>query len=320
MTDASFGDRTRGVLVGTIVGDAFGNPLEGAPASTLQALLTQRARQPAPWRYTDDGAMTIALAESLCEAGTLTPTAFLRKMRARYEPARGFGRGMKLLFAALDRGDPVESIPYVAWPEGSRGNGGAVRVGGLALRPWANSNALRSATTLATRVTHAHDDAVSSALVQVALIALIRGDPALIDAVPDLLRRATSFVAGAASAVALINRIHDAVIQNPAPTEIARVFGASTLAVESVPAAIVSFLCCHATFEQAILHAASVGGDVDSICAMVGALAGALHGASGIPALWLQALATETPAPEALCVLADMLGSLEPVVFRDEAV
>jgi len=53
---------------------------------------------------------------------------------------------------------------------------------------------------------------------------------------------------------------------------------------------------------------------------MVGALAGSLHGASGIPALWLQALATETPAPEALCVLADRLGSLEPATFRDEAV
>src|SRR4051812_48582495 len=102
----SLRDRMRGVLVGSVVGDAFGNPLEGAPASTLKGLLRQRAKHPGPWRYTDDGAMAIAVAESLLATGTIVPVHLLTAFRARYEPARGFGRGMKLAFATLDRGVP----------------------------------------------------------------------------------------------------------------------------------------------------------------------------------------------------------------------
>lgn len=318
--NVSLGERARGVLVGTIIGDAFGNPLEGAPASTLQAQLGRRAKQGGPWRYTDDSAMTIALAESLSETKTITPTDVLAKMRKRYEPARGFGHGMKLAFAALDRGDPLEDIPYAAWPEGSRGNGGAVRVGVVALRPWSDPSALRSAASVATRLTHAHDEAVAAALVQVALIALILGEPALTEAPQDLLGRAASFVDGSSSSLMLIDKIREAVVQKPTSAEIARLFGVSTLAVEAVPAAIASFLCCHSTFEDAVLHAASMGGDVDSICALVGALAGALHGVSGIPPLWLEALATETPALHVLCALADRLGSLEPATALRGAV
>jgi poly(ADP-ribose) glycohydrolase ARH3 len=316
---ASAGDRMRGVLVGTVIGDAFGNPLEGAPASTLYDQLRRRARQPAAWRYTDDGAMTIALAESLAETGTITPSHLLARMRARYEPARGFGRGMKLAFAALDRGEPLSAVPYAAWPEGSRGNGGAVRVGVVALRPWTDPISLRSAAVAATRLTHAHDDAVSAALIQVALVAPILLEPALADAVPELLDRATPFLTGSPSALHLLDRIRDAVLHKPSPVEISRSFGSSMLAVESVPAAIASFLCTHSTFEDAILQAAAIGGDVDSICAIVGALAGAVHGVSGIPPLWLDALATEMPPLNALCALVDKVTSLEPAAFRDEA-
>jgi poly(ADP-ribose) glycohydrolase ARH3 len=313
-------DRIRGVLLGTVVGDAFGNPLEGAPASSLETLLRRRAQQPAPWRYTDDGAMTIALAESLREVGTVDPTRLLARFRSHYEPARGFGRGMKLLFAALDRGIPWSDVPFVAWPEGSRGNGGAVRVGAVALRPWSDFTALRSAAILATRVTHAHDEAIAASLVQVTLLTIILRDPSLIAAPVELLQQTAILLEHFSSAVFLVDRIRTAVTEGLSHSEIARAFGTSTLASESVPAAIASFLLSHSSFDGAILHAASLGGDVDSICALVGCLAGALHGVSAIPRPWLDSLANETPSVHQINALADDLAGLAPANFNDRDV
>lgn len=313
----SLGDRLRGVLVGTVVGDAFGNPLEGAPASALENQLRRRAQQPAPWRYTDDGAMTIALAESLRDTRTIDPQALLMRFRAHYEPARGFGRGMKLAFASLDRGDHWADVARAAWPEGSRGNGGAVRVGAVALRPWIDFPSFRSAARLATRITHAHDEAIGAALVQVTVVDLVLREPDLVASPLDLLQRAASLLDDSPSAVALIENIERVVAQQSSAIEIANGLGTSTLAVESVPAALASFLLHHSTFEDAVLHAAALGGDVDSIGALVGALAGALHGFSAIPRLWLDALATETPSVRTLCALADDLGALAPARFSD---
>jgi poly(ADP-ribose) glycohydrolase ARH3 len=310
-------DRIRGALVGTVVGDAFGNPLEGAPASTLQTQLTRRAKQAAPWRYTDDGATTIAVAESIRETGTVNPVNLLSKLRAHYEPARGFGRGMKLALAAFDRGVPWTDVASAAWPEGSRGNGGAVRGGVVAFRAWVDSSSLRSAAALATRVTHSHHEAINAALVQVSVVALVLQEPGLVDAPFELLQRAASVLDGEPACLSIVETLADVTMLEPSTAEIARRFGVSPLAVESVPAAIASFLRYHANFEDAIVHAAALGGDVDSICALVGCLAGASHGFSGIPKLWLDALSSETPSLTALCNLADDIAALAPAPFNE---
>lgn len=91
--------------------------------------------------------------------------------------------------------------------------------------------------------------------------------------------------------------------------------GPSTLAGDSVLAAHAVFLRSHATFRDAIVSAARLGGDVDSICAMVGCLAGALHGLAAIPAPWREAIAAESPSPAALSELADAVFDLPPARF-----
>jgi len=44
------------------------------------------------------------------------------------------------------------------------------------------------------------------------------------------------------------------------------------------------------SFAEATLKAANLGGDSDSVCAVVGQIAGALYGASTIPEDWLSRL------------------------------
>ena len=63
--------RYRGALLGVLVGDVLGVPFEGhggvVPASELALVLADEAT--CTLRYSDDTAMTMALAESLLRAG-----------------------------------------------------------------------------------------------------------------------------------------------------------------------------------------------------------------------------------------------------------
>src|SRR5262245_3529832 len=113
-------DKVRGSILGAVVGDAFGAPLEGAPQSTVASLVRGRAARTATWRYTDDGAMVLACAEALASARTIEPPVLFRAIAHHYEPARGFGRGMKIALAAFEAGIPWERCAFAAWPEGSR--------------------------------------------------------------------------------------------------------------------------------------------------------------------------------------------------------
>lgn len=308
--------RARGALLGAVVGDAFGAPLEGMSPNDARAAAVRRARGSEPWRYTDDGAMFIAIAESLRDTGTVHPVSVLSKLAAHYEPARGFGRGMKLALAAYESGVSWQRVAGTAWPEGSRGNGGAVRAGAVALRAWSTVNDLTAATRLATRVTHAHADALELAVLQAQLVSLTLENPQLLDdphaTLDELARRAP--------ATPLIKDVILRVRQTcDVDVDIALSCGTSPLARESVAAAHAAFLRVHDSVEAAVVHAATLGGDVDSICCMVGCLAGALHGESQIPAYWLAALSSETPSIEALSTLADVIANLPAIAFSEHA-
>lgn len=64
----ALGDRSRGALLGTLVGDALGMPLEGAPPGVrgrVEEMLEARAGR---GTGTDDTQLTVALAEALLEA------------------------------------------------------------------------------------------------------------------------------------------------------------------------------------------------------------------------------------------------------------
>jgi poly(ADP-ribose) glycohydrolase ARH3 len=153
-------DRARGALLGSIVGDAFGAPLEGTSQADAASLVERRKRDRGPWRYTDDGAMTVAVAEAIVAANTAEVSHLFRHLSRHYEPARGFGRGMKMALSAFDSGVTWDQCALRAWPEGSRGNGGAVRIAPIAITSWPDRRCFERAVHLTTRVTHAHPEAL----------------------------------------------------------------------------------------------------------------------------------------------------------------
>lgn len=306
-------DRVRGCILGSVVGDAFGAPLEGATQSGVAPIIEGRSSTRSHWGYTDDSAMLLACCEALTEAGTVEPRTLLRAFADRYEPARGFGRGMKIALAAFTSGTPWEHCAFVAWPEGSRGNGGAVRIPPIAVARWADVQSLDTAVRLATRTTHAHEDAVAFSRLHAIAIALVLNEPSLLETPSEFHKVILERLAPAPPLVTrTLGVVFELLKQEATPAQATQALGTSTLAAESVPAALWSFLSQHETFTEAVCAAALLGGDVDSICCLVGALAGALHGASGIQDLWIHNLAHEKPSPTEILAMADGVHDLVP--------
>lgn len=258
-----------------------------------------------PWRYTDDSEMMIAVGESLVRMGGVSATDVLATLAASYDPARGYGHGMKLAIAAFRRGGRAASA---SWEEGSKGNGGAVRVVPIACAYHDDRDLVAAAAEESAGVTHAHPLGRAGAVAHAIAIACVVGrrddwNAAARESVLSAVGRAR-----AVTSTTIMSRLESvrSLLAAPASsTEAARVLGSGVLAEEAVPLALFCFLRHAPDFEQVITSAVLAGGDTDTIAAMSGALCGALVGEAGIPAHWIARLADEAKGPAHLRALAD---------------
>lgn len=270
-------------MLGCLLGDAFGRPLEGISHRDprLPKLVERRRTGRDPLGCSDDAEMMILVAESLLEAGRVDPEHLLRWMAANHDPARGYGRGTR---AALASGIASLSV----------GNGAAVRVAPIA---WRSDDDVRAAA----RVTHGSAIAVEAAVV------LAR---ALVTTLCERDFSAESLRAGEAALAERMVCVDRLVARNASTEEAVRVLGNGVPAVESVPLAIFGFLRWGPSFEEVISHSALAGGDVDSIAAMSGALAGAAVGEAGLPSSWIARLERGARGADFVRSLADRICAL----------
>lgn len=273
-----------GALLGTFVGDALGMPFEGAPPAAVPSSLEMRAARLGRGTYTDDTQMMIALAESLVEHGTVAEEDLGPRFVRHCEPGRGYGAGTLEVIALWKRGVPVrEAAGRIFGGQGSLGNGAAMRIAPVGILFAGEPERLREQARRSARLTHAHPLGVDAAVVQaVAVAAAARGDDAL---------SAASAAAESMAMRAKLERSRQLMADEPepGPARVAAELGNSSAGHESVPAAIYA-VCAHGSFEAAVRFAIRCGGDTDTIGAMAGAIAGALHGAHSIPPRWTEAL------------------------------
>jgi poly(ADP-ribose) glycohydrolase ARH3 len=304
-------DRFRGALLGCFVGDALGRPFEGASPddARLKRELAARLVRAGAWMYTDDTEMMIGVAESVIHRGGLDAEDVLRTMAAGYDPARGYGKGMKLSFAALAHGVSPERVAFSAWPEGSTGNGAAVRVVALACLHHHEPDRLEQLADQAAAITHAHPvGRAGCVLHSLALASALRLEPttgfdrqAFLD---QLARRIAGRHAGLAGKLTAMKPL---VASPPRPREVVSVLGNGVPADESVPLALFAFVSGYPSFEGVVTRAIEHGGDTDTIGAMAGALIGAATGAAAIPGPWLDNLENAQRGRDHVVALADDL-------------
>ncbi len=312
MSTASLESRFAGALLGTMVGDMLGAPFEGQPHEVVAARLGTDTDDTAGWirrsRYTDDTQMMIGVTESLVERGQFDGADMARRFAENYEPFRGYGAGAHHVLAALRQGYPWGQAATLVFPDGSFGNGAAMRVAPVGAFHHHDLAELRRAAEGSAAITHAHALGKEGAALQACAVALaVRTQLGEFDPV-GFLGQLVAFVRPDADEftrrLASIGSLLDA---EPTVDRVVADLGNDIRAHGSVPAAIYAFLAHHDSFEQAVAYAVMLGGDTDTIGAMTGAIAGALHGVEAIPADWYEGLENSAKGRDYVHTLAARL-------------
>ena len=237
-------------MLGAIIGDIVGSRFERDNRKSKEFTLFTGRCHP-----TDDSNMTLAIALALLRSGGDLSVLPEQAVAAMQEVGRRYPRGFGGHFRRWVFSDDPK--PYGSW-----GNGAAMRVSPCA---WAASS-LEEALAMAdavTKVTHDHPEGVKGARAVTAAIFLARRGAGI----PEIRAHVQREYYPLAFTLEQIR-----------PT-----YGFDVSCQGSVPQAIEAFLES-VSFEDAIRNAVSIGGDSDTIAAMVGSLAEAFF---GIPE-WLQ--------------------------------
>ena len=273
-------DRAIGALVGLAIGDAVGTTLEFKPRDSYPPRSDLVGGGPfalAAGQWTDDTSMALALADSLIACDGLEEhdlmTRFLSWLEegAYSSTGRCFDIGVttrQALGRFKSTGDPVAGSTDPM----SAGNGSLMRLAPVAIRYWQDYDTCCDAAARQSRTTHAAPEAVDACV-------------AFADHLADA-------IAGKPRSEVLGTRL---VTLAPKIAEIEAGswrgkhrddVRSSGYVVHSLEAA----LWCvgrTASFKDAVLLAANLGDDADTVAAITGQLAGALYGWSAVPRDWL---------------------------------
>jgi ADP-ribosylglycohydrolase len=279
--------RARLSLEGLSLGDSLGAFYEMASIARMAHVVTERTLPTLVWHYTDDTEMALSIYAVLRQHGTIDSDALAASFARHFDVGRGYGMGAKKLLAALKQGSDWRVLSPKLFQGGSYGNGGAMRVAPLGAFFADDLEQLVQQATLSASITHAHPEGIAGAVaiaVGAALFWRSRGAPLDRDAFFDALLPHIGVNAVAAGCRLARNLSIEAT-----PSEAAAQLGngSQVSAQDSVPLALYSAARFADQFEEAFWFTASAGGDVDTLCAMVGGLVALRVGISGLPTEWL---------------------------------
>lgn len=291
-----------GALIGCAVGDALGAPTEGKSreeiaslegiADRYRPLRRRKAGTPAQYplgQYTDDTQLTVATARSLVARGAVDGEGIAREFASLWRSGEIVGAG-PVADRAVRR--LVEGVRWqdAAVPDDLPLNGAAMRIAPVALWNCDRLDRLADDVATASVVTHRHPVSIDAAMAVATAVAHAVTSSAI----------ETSLLLGAVAASvqsrSFAGRIHelDNWLQSPTQAALeaiaeigqrpgARGFGIPALAEPTVLAALYAFLRSPRDYVATVDFALRIGGDVDTIAAIAGAMSGAHNGVDAIP-------------------------------------
>ncbi|KIG15663.1 putative ADP-ribosylglycohydrolase [Enhygromyxa salina] len=321
-------DRIAGCLHGLLIGNSLGSPVEGWTAAqieaefgTLDQMVEVRGRH---WRprglHTDDGQQALAVLDAICTDPEHPEQRFaelmveLRDAAPQRSGRWGLHRGVSRDFRHTVRGMQATGLdkPF-AHATPSAGNGAAMRIAPAALWWRDDARLLNQRVVQLSAVTHSDMRGIMGALTLATAIsqALVIRSPGVLtqrlrDSVETAERQAAAQLGIPVDT--RFSRLVGGLVEHRRTTyhlpevlagieERARAIGEPNEQVEATSGfaacsvllalAIVDFSSC---FEEAVVTAINLGGETDTVGAMVGALAGARWGLSAVPSRWLDDL------------------------------
>jgi ADP-ribosyl-[dinitrogen reductase] hydrolase len=277
-------DRAVGCLLGLAIGDAVGTTAEFKPRGGFPPLTDLTGGGPfklAAGEWTDDTTMALCLGQSLHASGTLDLEDFMLRLQAWLEqgentvPGKCFDIGATTR-AAIERyaadGNPAAGSRDPM----SAGNGSLVRLAPLAIFATRDPDTTETLAARQSRATHAALECVDACrLFASQLVDALTGADK-----EATLRQRVMALCPAALLISAGEYKHQQRDQ----------IHSSGYVIHTLEAALWSVWQTD-NFRDAVLTAANLGDDADSVAAVAGQLAGALYGAAAIPPEWLAKLA-----------------------------
>lgn len=275
----SLKSRFAGCLLGLALGDSLGAPFEGMPGGEYSYSCER------PLIYTDDTQMMINLTESILSCRVVDPENIAQSFVRGFSPGRGYGRGTVRALALIEKGIPFNEAARSVFPDGSCGNGAAMRVAPIGLLYWWNSQFILDAAAESSLPTHVHPFGIEGARILALAIGLtIKGITK--EGLPGCLIENVTEEAYRKK----LSLMTDLLTEDAKAEEVAYRLGNGVLAHESVPAALYAFIKLGNDYGRMIEFCLSLGGDTDTIAAMAGAISGAYISEDGLPKECLQKL------------------------------
>ena len=281
-------DQVRGCLLGLALGDSLGAPFEGGILERLLWRVIGRT-----WggemRWTDDTQMTIDVVESFLDRRHLDPDDLAMRFAKSYQWSRGYGPAATKVLKQIARGVDWRQANRVVYRDGSFGNGAAMRTPILGLIYTDRTDELNDAARLSAAVTHAHPIGIEGAVLLAAVTAYAAHRCASCDILRQALVHSTLEEFKSRLEIACEWLGFQSSIRTAA--EVARRLGNGITAHQScVTAVYLALRFRNQPFLDMQQFIAAVGGDVDTIGAMAGAIWGVVNGSANLPMVSLSKL------------------------------
>ncbi|MCA9095910.1 MAG: ADP-ribosylglycohydrolase family protein, partial [Planctomycetaceae bacterium] len=273
-------DQFQGCLLGTALGDALGAPFEGG---ILERLLWRAIgfTKTGERRWTDDTQMTVDLVESFLAQEKIDPDDLAFRFAKSYRWSRGYGPAAAKILRKIANGVDWRLANRSVYRNGSFGNGAAMRAPILGLIFENKPDLLSENTRLTAEITHAHPIGIEGAT----LLASVTNQAALkhnsVEILQQLLTQSPLQEFRPQLEISLEWLKNGSQVSH---LDVTRQLGNGIAAHKSCVTAIyLAFRFREQPFLDMQHFTVRVGGDVDTIGAMAGAIWGAINGYSSLP-------------------------------------
>ncbi|CAF1263644.1 unnamed protein product [Rotaria sp. Silwood1] len=313
-TTIDLNDRCIGCLLCHMIGDQLGAGVEGYSAAKIKSeygtLCDDVAAPhmgveelgPRIHMYTDDTNSMLALAHSLVTNRGLKPKHAAQSYAQFWSTGvkRGYPESAQAsMQCVLDGQIDYRECGRINFPDGSFANGGAVRIAPIALSfRNASDSQLYEAVRMAIISSHVHPESIDGAFVLAkAIILALRCnsvesfDPLKYFRVLKTIARTRTMK----NQIKLLIGLHTAQSKKTSANiqktdiDVVQALGNTfqLKAIEAVPCALWIVCTGYREPEECLVRGVNMGGDTDTVAAIIGDIIGALHGWKWIPARWI---------------------------------
>ncbi len=279
-------------LDGLSVGDAFGECFLEQPRRAGYWMEHRHAPE-APWTFTDDTAMALSIVRCLKASAHIQNDALAKAFAKEYarEMWRGYGGTAHKILRNIYGGQSWRVAAGQAFGgQGSCGNGGAMRAAPIGAYFAEDLEVVVREARASAEVTHAHPDGQTGAIaVALAAAWMVREGARARKPAPALIEFVLAHIPETETHEGLKLALEIPVTASAKTAAATLGNGSRVIASDTVPFCIWCAAGHPDDYAEALWATVSVGGDIDTTCAIVGGIVALSAGRDSIPPGWLDA-------------------------------